>query len=107
MKSASLIRYDIHRWARAIEAQVTEAGRHTYRVKLAKSQAMLPVAERRELKRLAKYLTYKADIYGPRGRIYGFKAKFHVTTDGKLFHGDVELDPSSLEDGNGRLITVS
>ncbi len=58
----------------------------------------------RLLKKLARVLTFKADIYGPNGRIYGFEHKFKVK-DGKLFHGDKELDPSTLYDGHGRLIT--
>jgi hypothetical protein len=75
-------------------------GRSTLAAFIANHEA----AKLRELKRLAKVLTYKADIYGPNGRIYGFEAKFAVR-DGKLFHGTVELDPSTLTDGHGRTIT--
>ena len=71
--------------------------------KVAKLELKLVVEERRYLKRLAAVLRYKADIYGPNGRIFGFEAKFAVR-DGKLFHGSAELNPDSLCDGHGRKI---
>jgi hypothetical protein len=61
---------------------------------------------RRRVKRLAEELTYKADIYGPIGRIYSFKAPWKVDTDGKLFHGDTEYDPKDLYDGHGRYLEL-
>ena len=59
----------------------------------------------KQLKALAKILTYKADIYGPDGRIYGFEAPFRVI-NGELFHGKTKLDPSTLTDGHARRITA-
>ena len=72
----------------------------------AQLESKLAVAKRRELKRLAQHLTYKADIYGPEGRIYSGDAKFIVSTDGKLFHGAKELDVAKLTDGHGRAISL-
>ena len=58
----------------------------------------------RDLKRLARVLTSKADIYVYRGRrIYGFEAAFAVIGD-ELFHGTTKLDPAALIDGHGRFI---
>jgi hypothetical protein len=57
-----------------------------------------------KLKKLAKLLTYKADIYGPNGRIYACDAAFTVQ-NGKLFHGQTEIDPTTLRDGNGNPIS--
>ena len=58
----------------------------------------------KQLKALAEVLTYKADIYGPNGRIYGWEGEFKVIK-GELFHGENKLDPSTLRDGHGRRIT--
>lgn len=58
----------------------------------------------KQLNKLAKYLTFKADIYSDSGRIYGFENKF-IVKDGKLFHGTKELNPCRLFDGNGQQIT--
>ena len=58
----------------------------------------------KQLKALAEVLTYKADIYGPNGRIYGWEAPFRVVK-GELFHGENKLDPSTLTDGHARRIT--
>jgi len=58
----------------------------------------------KQLKALAEVLTYKADIYGPYKRIYGFEAEFRVIK-GELFHGENKLDPATLTDGHGRRIT--
>lgn len=91
--NAGLINYKLHKMREANAAPE----------EIAKVEARLEVAKRRELKRLANVLKYKADIYGPEGRIYGFEAKFAVR-DGKLFHGKKELDPAKLRDGHGRLI---
>lgn len=71
--------------------------------KIAKLEANLVIAKRQYLKRLARVLQFKADIYGPNGRIYACDAKFAVR-DGKLFHGEIELDPDLLRDGHGRPI---
>jgi hypothetical protein len=59
----------------------------------------------KQLKALAEVLTYKADIYGPFRRIYGWEAEFRVVK-GELFHGETKLDPSTLRDGHGRRITA-
>ena len=55
------------------------------------------------LQQLAQYLSQKADIYTPTGRIYAFEADFTVR-DGRLFHGDIEIDPTTLTDGHGQRI---
>ena len=55
------------------------------------------------LRRLAKLLTYKADIYGPQGRIFSFEAQWRVEGE-QLFHGDKLVDPDTLRDGHGNLI---
>jgi hypothetical protein len=108
MKSASLIKYDIHTIKRAIESSDRCSDRDKLiprlRAKLAKKEADLVIATRRELKRLAHTLTFKADIYGPTGRIHSHELKWTVR-DNKLFHGDKEIDPATLCDGHGRLIT--
>lgn len=57
------------------------------------------------LQQLAQLLNQKPDIYTPTGRIYAFEADFTIR-DGKLFHGDLELDPHTLTDGHGRRITA-
>jgi len=79
-------------------------------IKLAKLQAQLEIAQRRELKRLAKVLTYKADVYGPEGRIHSHEAKWTVRNDmgGKacLYHGDMAYLADELSDGHGRTITT-
>lgn len=90
--SVGLVKYALHK--------AREAGDVS---KVAKLEAKLAVEKRRYLKRLAAVLKYKADIYGPKGRIYAADAKFAVR-DGKLFHGDIELNPDSLCDGHGRKI---
>ncbi len=105
MKSASLIRYDIGMLTKGLEFN-TPLNRTKVEVIILKKQAELIVAHRREMKRLAWVLTYKSDIYGPTGRIWNHVAKFHVTSDGKLYHGTTELDPAKLTDGHGRLITT-
>jgi hypothetical protein len=106
MKSAALLRYEIARLEKDTAGYLPVPLRAKIEASLAKKKAELPAAERRELKRLARLLTYKADIYGPNGRIYGFEAEFTVSAEGKLFHGTVELDPAQLHDGHGRLITT-
>jgi hypothetical protein len=91
--NAGLLNYKLHK--------MREAGAPA--AEIAKVEARLAVAKRRELKRLARVLRFKADVYGPEGRIYGFDAPFAVR-DGKLFHGEKELDPAKLRDGHGRPI---
>ena len=108
MKSASLIRYDIARARRNIEAGIDRAGNS---VKLAKAQIALPIAERRELKALAKVLTYKADIYAPGGRIFSCDGTWAVDAAGLLFIDRATgharpIDPATLCDGHGRTITA-
>ena len=56
-----------------------------------------------DLQKLARLLSQKPDIYSPLGRIYAFEAEF-TARDGKLFHGERELDPASLTDGHGKRI---
>jgi hypothetical protein len=104
MKSAAELRYEIHRLEKDLSDYMPASLRSKMETNLAKKKADLLIAHRRELKRLARYLTYKADIYGPTGRIYGFEAKFHVSPDAKLYHGTMELDPATLTDGHGRVI---
>ena len=85
------------------EAQIAlKCDKRAFRARAPKS--IVINARNSELRRLAEILTYKADIYTPKGRLYAFDAKFSVR-DGKLFHGQTELDPSKLTDGHGRLIT--
>jgi len=65
----------------------------------------LAIATRRENKRLVRRLRYKADIYGPFGRIYSFEHKLGVSPTGELPLDGVPVDPYTLRDGNGRIIT--
>lgn len=115
MRSAALIRYDIATLEKSpvsylAPVSVQDAFEANKARRLARLEKDLVVATRRELKRLAKYLTYKADIYGPTGRIYSCDAKWTVREDvlGKayLFHGDKLIDPEQLCDGHGRTITL-
>jgi hypothetical protein len=115
MKSAALLRYDI----RNIEANITAGflghlGNEIARAKVAKKQAELAVAVRRELKRLCKVLTYKADVYGPNGRIYSHEGKWEVTPGNQLVFVKVPgtsptiytvYNPEQLTDGHGQIIT--
>jgi hypothetical protein len=71
--------------------------------RIGKLEIRLAEATRRELKRLARVLTYKADVYGPQGRIYSHTAKWEVR-DGVLWHGSQAYDPDTLCDGHGRTI---
>jgi len=91
--NAALLRYDIHNLTKTMETLPASLWPKNAEATLARKKAELPIAARRELKRLAKVLTYKWDIYGPNGRIYAADAKFTVSPDGKLFHGTTELDP--------------
>lgn len=114
MRNASLIRYDISKIQRTRGTQelINPASAAATDARLAKLEADLVTAERRELKRLAKHLTYKADVYtseAPGGRIYSFDAKWHVAeVDGKpaLFHGTRQLDREQLCDGHGQYICI-
>ena len=115
MRPASLIRYDIAKLKEApvpylAPVSVQDAFEANKARRLVQLERDLLIANRRELKRLAKYLTYKADIYGPTGRIYSCDAKWTVREDvlGKayLFHGDKIIDPEQLCDGHGRTITL-
>lgn len=105
MQSPALIRYRIHQLEKEImlEDDVSEARR-----RIAKLEEQFEVALRRELKRLAGLLTYKADIYGPNGRIYSHTAKWTVgwlNCKPSLFHGSLAIDHTKLFDGHGELIT--
>jgi hypothetical protein len=95
MKSAAELRYEIHSLEKDLSDYMPASLRSKMETNLAKKKADLLIA---------RYLTYKADIYGPTGRIYGFEAKFHVSPDAKLYHGTMELDPATLTDGHGRVI---
>ena len=66
---------------------------------------LLAVALRRENKRLVQRLRYKADVYGPSGRIYSFEHKWAVSKSGDLLLDGAPIDPDSLLDCNGRIIT--
>jgi hypothetical protein len=101
MKPASLLRYELHKLRESL--RVDNGGDISLAFTIERKQAQLVIAERRELKRLARYLTFKADIYGPTGRIYSCDAKWTVR-DGKLFHGNKVIDPNTLTDGHGRTI---
>lgn len=107
MKSSALLSYDIRQLEKfLLPGCCPTAQRSKFEAILAKKQQQLPIARRRELKRLARHLTYKADIYGPSGRIYAAEAKFTVSDDGRLFHGQTELDPAQLYDGHGQTIIL-
>jgi hypothetical protein len=78
-------------------------------------RAQLFRAVNRELKALAKHLTYKADIYGPNGRIFSCDGCWGVGTadDGSqcltyTTHGNVltHYKPEQLRDGNGQTINT-
>ena len=108
--TAALIRYDIAKLAEKIDRITLTDGTQALYVRLntelERKERELVTATRRELKRLAKVLTLKADIYGPNGRIYSHEAKWSVTPDGTLMHGNAIINPSSLRDGHGQQITV-
>lgn len=90
MRDSSCIRHDL------LKATGDEAAR---------LRRLLAVAMRRENKRLVQLLRHKADVYGPSGRIYTFEHKRSVSTSGDLLLDGVPIDPCSLLDGNGRIIT--
>lgn len=69
--------------------------------KLARKATQYTVARRRFLKRIARTLQLKPDVYGPQGRIYSFQAKWRASDNGLLMHGDTPYDLTSLSDGNG------
>lgn len=105
MRSAALINYDIV----TLEKKRAESGGYLSAwdtARLERCRRELPVAKRRELKRLARTLTLKADIYATGiGRIFACDARFIVRGE-RLFHGTRELDPATLCDGHGRTITA-
>ena len=68
------------------------------------SSTQTAAARRRSNRRLARYLTYKADVYGPNGRIFSFEHKWSSSVNGALLLDGVEIDPDTLRDGNGRVI---
>ena len=90
MRDSACIRHDL------LKATGDEAAR---------LRKLLAVIVRRENKRLARLLRYKADVYGPSGRIYGFEHTWAVSSSGELLLDGVPIDPDSLRDGNGRIIT--
>lgn len=102
--SAAVIRYDIRKLEQKLEVEQHAFVANALRTKIANKKVVLAATERLELKDLAKTLTYKADIYYATGRIYSADAKWTVTKDGKLMHGDKEIRPELLRDGHGRTI---
>ena len=90
MRDSACIRHDL------LKATGDEAAR---------LRRLLAVAVRIENKRLVRCLRYKADIYGPFGRIYSFEHKWGVSPTGELLLDGVPVDPHTLRDGNGRIIT--
>lgn len=112
LPSPGLIRHDLFKLRQEIEpftidfhnGSLTDNGLTkflTLKNRIAKKEADLVVAHRRYLKQLAQTLTFKADVYYTTGRIYSHNARWTVR-DGKLFHGEVEIDHTKLTDGNGR-----
>lgn len=63
--------------------------------------------EKQRMEKLIEGLTYKADIYGPNGRIYSFKAPWRFDEHGNLFHGEVQYQLKDLYDGHCRPITFN
>ena len=109
MRSSALIRYDLRELRFTLTGLQAVPGYDqqcaSMERKIAKLQADLIKATRRELKCLAKTLTYKADVYHPDiGRIFHTEAKWYVDGD-KLYHGVIRIDPAKLTDGHGRPIT--
>ena len=109
-ETASSLRYRIHKITRDLRTpEALALAMKSTGTPLTKLYVKLNIAERRELKRLARVLTYKADVYGPTGRIYSFEAPWTVGVDGAgkpaLFHGTKQYDPNTLRDGHGQLIT--
>lgn len=118
LPSPGLIRLDLFRLRQEIEpfqidfhnGKLTDAGLTKFlalKNRINKKEADLVVAERRYLKQLAKVLNCKADVYGPNGRMFTWddesdKRTPYTVRDGKLFHGEVEIDHTKLTDGHGR-----
>lgn len=67
---------------------------------------LLALDDPKYLKRLAKILTYKADVYVPGRRLYSHDHKFRVVGN-SLLHGGSTIDPNQVFDGNGRNILAS
>ena len=106
--SASELRFRIRQLQRSISAFTASPADEA---KLAKLKAALPVAELRDLKRLARHLNYKADIYYPGGRLYARDGKFVVDAAGLGFvnHETGHLTPLELDkltDGHGQVICI-
>jgi hypothetical protein len=108
--NAACINYDIHKIDERLAAGMASA---RDMARLPKLKAKYPVALRRELKRLAQFLTYKADIYYPGvGRIYSCDGKWSVIDGPALVftHRETKavltVDRNQLTDGHGQLITI-
>jgi len=66
------------------------------------------IAQRREARAVARLLVFKADVYGPAGRIFSFQGKWKAKGDSLSFtQKGVETiyRISELSDGHGRGIT--
>jgi hypothetical protein len=105
LKTPGELKYDIHQLKTKIELDAI-LGKPNLKTmqSLKKKTEQLEKSEMRELRKLVKTLTYKADVYGPHGRIYSWENKWTVTPAGKLKHGEKEYDAEELTDGHGRKI---
>lgn len=100
MKDAASIRYQIHKLKTSLKPDLE---------KLQKLESDLPVAVRRELKQLAKVLKYKADVYGPDGRIFSCDGEWSVINNCLVFTDretktQTTYNPEHLTDGHGQII---
>jgi len=82
--------------------------------KIGKLREQYPATLKRELKRLCVVLTYKADVYGPHGRIFSHEGKWSVVEqrDGLLALCFIRAkqgagycyNPEDLRDGHDQTI---
>lgn len=106
LETPSLIKYAIHETESKIRTRSLLSPFPPTQLleKLEQLETQLHRSKLKQLQLLIEELETKADIYGPHGRIFTFEHTWRVSPDGKLFHGDTEYQPETLEDGHARKI---
>ena len=111
MKSAALIRYEIRKLADLHASQADYRDQRVTWARIVKLEADHTKARRREHRALARALIYKADVYGPNGRIYSSDGFWGSNDEGVTFTNAktqvvTSYRPEDLRDGHGNLIVV-
>lgn len=70
------------------------------------SRKLLATDSPKYLKRLARILNEKGDVYSPAGRLYAFDGGFKVVGS-TIQHRGYVIEHERLTDGNGRSIVAS